>query len=69
MEDTIEILAGNNLSTEDAGRTSSATRVADIMSTNLITLSLIIPSATATKRFKPRWKIIRATHVEHLFDL
>jgi hypothetical protein len=39
MEDTIEILAGNNLSTEDAGRTSSATRVADIMSTNLITLS------------------------------
>jgi CBS domain-containing protein len=38
MEDTIEILAANNLSAEDAGRTSSATRVVDIMSTNLVTL-------------------------------
>ena len=39
MEDTIEILAANNLSTEGAGRTFSATRVADIMSTHLVTLS------------------------------
>lgn len=39
MKDTIEILAGNNVSAGDPGSPSSATRVADIMSTNLVTLS------------------------------
>ena len=39
MEHSVDIAAANNLSAGDPGRPFSATRVADIMSTNLVTLS------------------------------
>lgn len=39
MDHTIEILAANNISAGGPGRPCSATCVADIMSTNLVTLS------------------------------